>query len=172
MAINAITSSASIFHAYQNNRSSSAAADAERKNYAADLSSMVSISAEGKQASQAAQAAGGYTVEMYSLPAWMADYTVVVPNKLGEKATWYQDAYPKLAAASPSDQQEYFGKLQEYFSTVVKDNGLSGDLEAFHAAMVVDKTRSEQIHQQFVALLQTDPRMQALMNELGFPLTR
>jgi hypothetical protein len=81
MAINAITSSASIFHAYQNNRSSSAAADAERKNYAADLSSMVSISAEGKQASQAAQAAGGHTVEMYSLPVWMADYTVPIHKK-------------------------------------------------------------------------------------------
>lgn len=169
MPVNGITSSASIFHVNQSSRT--VAAVAAWKNHAAEPSSTVSISAEGKQALQAAQAAGESALEMYALPAWMANYTVVVPSKLGEKATWYEDTYPKLAAASPGDRQEYFGKLQEYFNTVVQANGLGEDREAFHAAMVVDKTRSGQIQQQFVELLQADPRMQALMHELGFPLS-
>lgn len=170
MSVNAITSSSGIFYANQTGQT--AAAVAAWKNYAAEQSSTVSISAEGKQALQAEQVAGGHSLETYSVPTWMADYMVVVPNKLGERGTWYQDAYPKLAAASSDDRQEYFGKLQDYFSAVVEDNGLSGDLEAFHEAMVVDKTCSEQMHQQFVALLQKDPRMLELMNELGFPATR
>lgn len=103
---------------------------------------------------------------MYQVPKWLADYGFEVSLNLGESGNWFAEKYPKAAAASQDVLVEYTSRLAGHLQTVLDANGIKGS-EDYHNALIVNKETSEQIRQQFVERLRSDPRMVDLMLEVG-----
>lgn len=158
-------------------RTNSTAFDATTASSGVKPRSDVTISSAGRHAASAEKAAstgqstpsstsGTPAVEMYAIPKWLADYGFEVPNTLEESGNWFAEKYPKAAAASQDVLVEYGKRLDGHLRAVLDANGIKG-LDDFHDALIVNESKSEQIRQQLVGRLLSDPRMVDLMLEVG-----
>lgn len=174
-AINASTTAA-----YIGRSSRTAAATAVGTEDGRGGESEVSISAAGRQAleaeaaTRAGQAATGTAapggIEQYRVTPWLSDYfpaTSLNQDTQGSaQYTTQEAAHPQWFAAAQSTRDDYSSRFSAHYDAVLKDNGIdSRDKE--YQQLVVDGTRSGQLHQQLRERLQSDPQMVALMRELG-----
>lgn len=61
---------------------------------------------------------------------------------------------------------EYLGLFKGYFQEALQENGVNSNIDYYHKA-VLDQSSSEKIHQSMQNRIANNPRMLALMQELG-----
>ena len=63
---------------------------------------------------------------------------------------------------------EYSALLNEYFNEALRESGVrEGSREDYYEMVILDKNKSEDIHQTMLEKVENDPRFQALMEILG-----
>ena len=139
------------------------------------------ISEEGKAALQKSQSAyedivnhpdPEVNVKQYAVPDWLSDYgVVIIGGTIGRPyhETIMYGNNAKFAAADDNIKAEFYSGIRQHYLTILDKNGLHTPEDRYNA-LIADKNRSEEIHQQFKASIATDEKLQALMQTIGISL--
>lgn len=112
--------------------------------------------------------ADGLPLEALSLPPWygdlMTDYNIIEAGSIGKKYTsTNQYRYECLSSKAKRNVSEYENNLHTIFQSKLNDFGIKNN-EDYYEAVILNKEKSEAIHQAVRAELKNDPRMVELMD--------
>ncbi len=116
-------------------------------------------------------------IEAFSLPEWFAKW---IPDEckleLGELAPISPYDPPFTSSFTPykplnssKELTEYVDVLCNYFQETLRDNGIESNLD-YYKSIVIDKEKSEEVHQSMKKRLADDTRVMELMQTFDITL--
>lgn len=143
-------------------------------------SDRVNISQEARDLSKEAQHGGsssgfmlpnGLPLEAYSLPSWYADmstgFFVLEEGMVGKPYSESKmSEYESLSSGVRSKVDKYEKTLVTTFESKLKEFGIEGTKD-YYESVILNKEKSEEIHQAVKKELESDPEIKKIMNYFG-----
>jgi hypothetical protein len=113
------------------------------------------------------------SVQQYAIPDWMIGYGMVLDDSMIGK-TWAEIMMTannqKFASADSGIKAEFNAGIRQHYLSILEKNGIDTP-EKHYNELIADKSRSEEIHQQFKESIASDEKLLALMKTIGISIS-
>ncbi|MFJ4386082.1 hypothetical protein ACIP02_17305 [Pseudomonas sp. NPDC089408] len=114
------------------------------------------------------------SVQQYAVPDWMSGYGIVLDAEKIIGRTWAEIMMSannqKFASADSGIKAEFDAGIRQHYLSVLEKNGIDTP-EKHYNELIADKSRSEEIHQQFKESIASDEKLLALMQTIGISIS-
>ena len=114
------------------------------------------------------------SVQQYAAPDWMSGYGIVLDaeNMIGRPWTEIMMSAnnQKFASADSGIKAEFYAGIRQHYLDILEKNGIDTPEKRYNE-LIADKSRSEDIHQQFKESIASDEKLLALMQTIGISIS-